>query len=88
MTYRESLSQKISELKQVNVVKRKINDQLNGFKEQINQLETEKRTLQKDMHKNHHSVEEVQEALRDLEHRLKVQTNTGPEERKIVKEID
>ena len=59
MTYRESLSQKISELKQVNVVKRKINDQLNGFKEQINQLETEKRTLQKDMHKNHHSVEEV-----------------------------
>lgn len=45
MTYRESLSQKISELKQVNVVKRKINDQLNGFKEQINQLETEKRTL-------------------------------------------
>ena len=45
MTYRESLSQKISELKQVNVVKRKINDQLNGFKEQINQLETEKRML-------------------------------------------
>ena len=40
------------------------------------------------MHKNHHSVEEVQEAVRDLEHRLKVQTNSGPEERKIVKEID
>ena len=59
MTYRESLSQRISELKQVNVTKRKINDQLNGFKEQINQLETEKRMLQKDMHKNHHSVEEV-----------------------------
>lgn len=59
MTYRESLSQKISELKQINVVKRKINDQLNGFKEQINQLETEKRMLQKDMHKNHHSVDEV-----------------------------
>ena len=59
MTYRESLSQKISELKQVNVVKRKINDQLNGFKEQINQLETEKRMLQKEMHKDHHSVDEV-----------------------------
>ena len=59
MTYRESLSQKISELKQVNVVKRKINDQLNSFKEQINQLETEKRMLQKDMHKNYHSVDEV-----------------------------
>ena len=59
MTYRESLSQKISELKQINVVKRKINDQLNGFKEQINQLETEKRMLQKEMHKDHHSVDEV-----------------------------
>ena len=44
--------------------------------------------LSKDMHKSYHSVEEVKEGLRDLEYRLKVQTNTGQEERKIVKEID
>ena len=44
--------------------------------------------LQKDMHKSYHSVDEVNEGLRDLEYRLKVQTNSGPEERKLVKEID
>ena len=44
--------------------------------------------LSKDMHKSYHSVEEVKEGLRDLEYRLKVQTNSGQEERKIVKEID
>ena len=40
------------------------------------------------MHKQHHSVEAVQEGIRDLEYRLKVQSNSGQEERKIVKEID
>lgn len=44
--------------------------------------------LQKDMHKQYHTVEDVQEGIRDLEYRLKVQSNSGQEERKIVKEID
>ena len=88
MTQREALSKKVGELKQVNQVKRKINDELKSISDQINTLETEKRMLQKDMHKQHHSVEAVQEGIRDLEYRLKVQSNSGQEERKIVKEID
>ena len=34
------------------------------------------------------ATEDVQEGIRDLEYRLKVQSNSGQEERKIVKEID
>ena len=88
LTQREALSKKIGELKQVNQVKRKINDELKEISDQINTLETEKRMLQKDMHKQYHSVKDVEEGIRDLEYRLKVQSNSGQEERKIVKEID
>lgn len=77
MTQREALSKKVGELKQVNQVKRKINEELKQISDQINTLETEKRMLQKDMHKQYHTVEDVQEGIRDLEYRLKVQSNSG-----------
>ena len=43
----------------------------------IDALENEKRTMQKDMHKEHHSVEEVKDAIKELEYKQKVTTMTN-----------
>ena len=77
MTYREALSSKISELKEVNNMKRKLQSQMKEIGFGIDALENEKRTMQKDMHKEHHSVEEVKDAIKELEYKQKVTTMTN-----------
>ena len=77
MTYREALSSKISELKEVNNMKRKLQSQMKEIGFGIYALENEKRTMQKDMHKEHHSVEEVKDAIKELEYKQKVTTMTN-----------
>lgn len=69
MTYRESLSAKISELKVVNDTKRKMQGQLKDIGYNIDTLENEKRALLKAMHKDYHGVEEVREGIKELEYK-------------------
>ena len=69
LTYRESLSAKISELKGVNDTKRKMQGQLKDIGYSIDTLENEKRALLKVMHKDYHSVDEVRDGIKELEYK-------------------
>lgn len=49
MTYREHLSGKINELKEINIKKRECKDNVKGVKEELEVLDNEKRTLMKSL---------------------------------------
>ena len=69
MTYRESLSAKIGELKGINDIKRKMQGQLKEIGYSIDTLENEKRSLLKVMHKDYHSVKDVRDGINELEYK-------------------
>ena len=81
LTYRDALTSKIKENQQVKSVLSKHSKQVSAITEEINALENEKRSLLKSMHKDHHSVDAVQDAIKDLEYRQKTSTHaSAPEE--------
>ena len=55
---------------------------------QIDALETEKRGLLKVMHKDHHSVDDVREAMKELEYKQKVTSLTAQQEKQCIRELE
>lgn len=64
-------------------------DAIRLITEQLGGIEDEKRELMKTMHKDHHSVKDVQEAIQELDHRQKTSTHkSATDEEKIIKELE
>ena len=89
VTYREALTSKIKELKGVNDVKRKLQNQMKEASEALDGLDQEKRALLKVMHKEYHGVDEVRDAIKHLEYEQKTTSfKSAVEENKLIKEIE
>jgi hypothetical protein len=90
MTYREVLTKKIADLKEINIKKRKFQDEIKDINSDLDQLDAQKRELMKTLKGGDlNSEEQIKEAIRQLEFkRMNTQFRSATEENKVIKEMD
>ncbi len=89
LTYREALTKEIELLRSDNKEKQRLQAQMKGVQEELDVLEAEKNALQKSMHSEFRTAEQVQAAIKNLEYRHKTCTfNSATEENKVIKEME
>jgi hypothetical protein len=60
----DTIGKDIAEIKKLRQLKRDTNEQLNASKPQLNELEDERKILEKKVHKNYRTSEEVEAGLK------------------------
>lgn len=89
MTYREALTGKINGLRSINAKKRAHQNQMSEYSEALDQLEAEKRQLQKSMHGDYKTAEDVSNAIKSLEYKQKTSSfKSAVDEKKLIQEIE
>jgi hypothetical protein len=90
MTYREVLTKKIADLKEINIKKRKFQDEIKDINSDLDQLDAQKSELKKTLKGGDlNSEEQIKEAIRQLEFkRMNTQFRSATEENKVIKEMD
>ena len=86
-TKKGELTEKINEAKGIRATKRQHQDAMRDIVAQMEGLEGEKNNLKKNMHPNCHSVEQVQQEIKDLDRRLTTTSMKPAEETRVIKEL-
>lgn len=87
-TKKGELTERINIVKGIRANKRQKQDAMRDIVTDIQKLELEKRTLLKQMHANCHTVEAVQQEIKDSERRLTTTSLSAQAEGKLCKEIE
>ena len=84
------LTKKIADLKEINIKKRKFQDEIKDINSDLDQLDAQKRELMKTLKWGDlNSEEQIKEAIRQLEFkRMNTQFRSATEENKVIKEMD
>lgn len=89
VTYRDVIMTNIEDVKKVRAQHREHLDKLNGLKDRQRELEAEKAALLKNIPRNYHTQEDIQQAIQEKQQRYETSSMaTNAEERRLLKEID
>lgn len=89
ITYKEVLSSNIEDVKKVRAQHREHLDKLNGLKDRQRELEAEKAALLKNIPRNYHTQEDLQQAIQEKQQRYETSSMaTNAEERRLLRDID
>ena len=87
-TKKGELTEKINEAKGIRATKRTHQDAMRDIVAQMEGLETEKRNLLKTMHANCHTVDQVNDEMKELNRRLTTTSMKATEESRVIKELE
>lgn len=87
-TYREVLTSNIEDVKKVRAQQKGHLDKLNALKDRQRELEAEKAALMKNVPRNYHTQEDLEQAIREKQQRYETSSLANAEERRLLRDID
>lgn len=88
VTYRDLIMSNIEDVKKVRAQHREHLDKLNGLKDRQRELEADKATLLKNIPRNYHNQDDLQQAIQEKQQRYETSSMSNAEEKRLLRDID
>jgi len=75
-------------MKTVIAKKRELQNEINNLNADINVFEAEKNKLKKQMHRDYKNLDEIKDAIKNIESRLETTSLSMQEEKKLIRELE